>query len=222
MSEGKGKRKSNEKEEKDSNAPTADIAKSGRKRKLKPHAAQYLQPPKQIKEKDETIVDGSEKLSENPTVKKKSKKLVDKIKNKNLNDQQAESEADVTKKKPKEDNDDDEDYVDDGEDVDDEDFKLKCKNNLKLSKKIKKNLIKQQQKEESHNDSANSTLESAETGSNSNLSINKNNKPTFSNSSSGKNNKSKQNEPNKKFKKGLTTTKQRLGKLLKLNRVVNI
>ncbi|CAF0968870.1 unnamed protein product [Brachionus calyciflorus] len=104
--------------------------------------------------------------------------------------------SEIVKAQEGDDEDKDEDYYHDEEDPDDndEDFKLKVKNNLKLSNKLKK---KQLKKEKMANED--SKVEQKMTG--------------LTPSAIG----SKQ-----KNKKGLATTKQRLGKLLKLNRIVNI
>ncbi len=84
----------------------------------------------------------------------------------------------------------------------DKEFKIKCEQNLKLSKKLKTKSVKHHKKLESQGTSeeaiANRTVD-----------------PT-----SKFNNKSNSNKNTKK--KGYATTKQRLGKLLKLNRLVNI
>lgn len=137
---------------------------SGRKRKLKPHAVQYLQPK-------------SAKDEPGP------------------NDEDDDGDEDYVNKSNQDPDDNDED------DFIEEEFKLKCKNNLKISQKIKKNLLKQQKEQELQQSGSASSITPSAIG------------------SSSKQSKSNQN---KKFKKGFATTKQRLGKLLKLNRCVNI
>lgn len=82
----------------------------------------------------------------------------------------------------------------------DKEFKIKCEQNLKLSKKLKTKSAKHHKK-----------LESQETAEDSGA--NRNVDPTS---------KSKQQLAKSSKKKGYATTKQRLGKLLKLNRLVNI
>nr|QDF21454.1 histone lysine demethylase PHF8-like protein isoform X2 [Brachionus koreanus] len=91
----------------------------------------------------------------------------------------------------------DEDYFDDEEEADDndEDFKLKVKNNLKLSNKLKKKQLKKEKLASEGKD--------------------QNDKKTTGLTPSAIGTKQKN-------KKGQATTKQRLGKLLKLNRIINI
>jgi hypothetical protein len=163
--------------------------KSTRKRKLKPHAVQYLLPATSSLT---TSTDFTE--TENGSSKNNFKKIIEKN---ILNNQEEVNETQ-----------DDDDFkpCDEDFDEDDEDFKLKCKNNLKLSKKLKKSLQKQQKSDETGNEKSSSD----ETKSN--LKESKD-KPNSSNATS---------KQNKKFKKGFATSKQRLSKLLKLNRIVNI
>lgn len=95
-----------------------------------------------------------------------------------------------------EDDEKDEDYYNEDEEQDDndEDYKMKCNNNLKLSKKLKKKQLKKEKlaSEDVKSDQKTTGLTPSAIAS------------------------------KQKNKKGLATTKQRLGKLLKLNRVVNI
>jgi len=163
-----------------------------RKRKLKPHAVQYLLP---ATSSSTTATTDSTEAHKNPS-KTNYKKIVEKNM---LNNQE---EVNDTQ--------DDDDFKpgDDDLDEDDEDFKLKCKNNLKLSKKLKKNLQKQQKCDETGNEKCSSDETKPNTAS-------KESKDKSNNSIGA----SKQN---KKFKKGFATSKQRLSKLLKLNRIVNI
>lgn len=95
------------------------------------------------------------------------------------------------------DEDQDEDYFNDEEEADDndEDFKLKVKNNLKLSNKLKKKQMKKEKmasEEKDPSDKKTTGLTPSAIGT------------------------------KQKNKKGQATTKQRLGKLLKLNRIINI
>lgn len=185
--------------------------KSTRKRKLKPHAMQYLLPKEEAKPSDTSQLDKApeEKVEQI----KKPKKLIDRMIEKNLKPSAILAEAaaaassldegDSADKTYKNDegelNDDEEDEYND----DDEDFKLKCKNNLKLSKKITKNLIKHQKKLDQDTQSQSLSPLSKKKDLSTNL-------PPA------------QQQNKNKSKKGLTTAKQRLGKLLKLNRAVNI
>lgn len=155
--------------------------KSSRKRKLKPFAMHILQPKQSSEE-----------------LKKKNKSHLENMIKKNLTNEEFEDEDEGGLE--------DEDYLEEDEDADDndEDFKLKCKNNLKISKKLKKNLLKQQKKEGDESTLSTSGLAPSAVASKNNL-----NKPNSAQTQS-------------KPKKGFATTKQRLGKLLKLNRVVNI
>ena len=87
----------------------------------------------------------------------------------------------------------------------DQEFKIKCEANLKLSKKLKTKSVKHQKK-------LMESLEVLDGGSTTSAAA-RTTDPT-SKSLNSINKKSK--------KKGYATTKQRLGKLLKLNRLVNI
>lgn len=92
----------------------------------------------------------------------------------------------------------DEDYFNDEDeeaDDNDEEFKLKVKNNLKLSNKLKKKQMKKEKMASENKDQAD--------------------KKTTGLTPSAIGTKQKN-------KKGQATTKQRLGKLLKLNRIINI
>ena len=188
--------------------------KSSRKRKLKPHAVQYLMPKEETSIQNEQINLGDiTKKEEN--LEKKPKKMIDKLIEKNLKScsastlvvqkKQDESDAASNKYNKNEESNDvdyddkDEEYIDD----EDEDFKLKCKNNLKLSKKIKKNLIKHQKKLDEDSTSVGKQQKKPNPKCETQVSTSNASKKT-----SGK--------------KGLATAKQRLGKLLKLNRIVNI
>ena len=95
------------------------------------------------------------------------------------------------------DQDQDEDYFNDEDEADDndEEFKLKVKNNLKLSNKLKKKQMKKEKMATENNEQAD--------------------KKTTGLTPSAIGTKQKN-------KKGQATTKQRLGKLLKLNRIINI
>ena len=108
-----------------------------------------------------------------------------------------------------------EESAEDDDEYNDEDFKIKCKNNLKLSKKIKKNFIKQQKK-----------LDEDSTAPSKEAKTEKTTKKTTGSSvttAGGETTVSSFNSSKKvSNKKGLATAKQRLGKLLKLNRIVNI
>jgi hypothetical protein len=167
--------------------------KSSRKRKLKPHAAQYLQPPtKQTKKPVEKPVEEKKK----PSPKKKN--LLEAMIEKNLTPsvKKEENSSATGGDKDKDKDFEPEDEPLEEEDDEDADFKLKCKNNLKLSKKIKKSqLAKQTIKEKAAKAPSDDVAASLH---------------------------KQQPSGDKKFKKGFATTKQRLGKLLKLNRCVNI
>ncbi|RNA04854.1 histone lysine demethylase PHF8-like isoform X2 [Brachionus plicatilis] len=96
-----------------------------------------------------------------------------------------------------EDDDNDEDYfnVEEEADDNDEDFKLKVKNNLKLSNKLKKKQLRKEKmasEDKDQSDKKTTGLTPSAIGT------------------------------KQKNKKGHATTKQRLGKLLKLNRIINI
>jgi len=194
--------------------------KSARKRKLKPHAVQYLMPKEEaVVKSDQTNLGDITKKEENSEKKPKApKKMIDRLIEKNLKptitttasdtsiasqknlDDEGSSDLADKEYKNEESNDvdyDDEEYNDD----EDEDFKLKCKNNLKLSKKIKKSQMKHQKKLDED------TTSPGKQSKKPNVKV-ETQKPTL--------NASKKTSG----KKG--TTKQRLGKLLKLNRIVNI
>jgi len=151
-----------------------------RKRKLKPHAVEYLENKRQDKAQEET---GNEGV----ILEKKTQ------------------ESDTAKSSIE--NSDDDFNVDDEDDLDyDQEFKIKCEENLKLSKKLKTKSAKHQKK-----------LNSLEAGSSGPKSVVSD--PTAAKSSSSANSGL---TSKKSKKKGYATTKQRLGKLLKLNRLVNI
>jgi hypothetical protein len=151
-----------------------------RKRKLKPHAVEYLENKKQEKPLEDT---GNESV----ILEKKTQ------------------ESDTAKSSIE--NSDDDFNVDDEDDLDyDQEFKIKCEENLKLSKKLKTKSAKHQKK-----------LNSLEAGGSGPKSVVSD--PTAAKSSSSANSGL---TSKKSKKKGYATTKQRLGKLLKLNRLVNI
>lgn len=175
--------------------------KSTRKRKLKPHAAQYLQPPSKPSKPTKSTVEKQAIESgggdDKPQPKKaKKKNLLEQIIEKNMKNVPA---AEAKKKADVDENDKDydvnEEEAGDDEDDEDADFKLKCQNNLKLSKKIKKSQLKQSKEAKEKEAKPKDEVTVA---------------------------KATASEANKKVKKGFATTKQRLGKLLKLNRCVNI
>jgi protease II len=105
-----------------------------------------------------------------------------------------------------------ESYDEEDDDYDyDQDFKMKCQQNLKLSKKLKKNSAKHQK--ELLNGEEGSAQKKYKTNGVNNVTpsaIGASSMPT------------KGRNTSKKFKKGFATSKQRLGKLLKINRIVNI
>lgn len=198
--------------------------KSVRKRKLKPFAAQYLQPKQtkieenpsqEVKPEQAEATAAGEAAPKPEKPKKASKKMIDKLIEKNLkpkiSDQEKEAKEALAKKEKANNDEEDKDKTyrseDDEDEDDDEDFKLKCKNNLKLSKKIKSNLKKQQKLNEQPNLTPSALGLSTSTS--------KQNKKKDSSATASSTNAAQQN---KKPKKGLTTTKQRLSKLLKLNR----
>jgi hypothetical protein len=219
--------------------------KSTRKRKLKPHVAHYLQPSVILssEQKAENVIDSeiasnlNQEKHKTETTKKRNKKdtLLNKLIEKNIKKQESLIKSEtaktkesidkmdgnigkVTNKKRKSDSvgtndaddDDDDDYkVEENVDDEDEDFKIKCEKNLKLSKKLKKNSIKQQ-KEQLGDLSDNSNFSKKQL---------QQELPLASSSATNATVKSKYN---KKLKKGYATTKQRLSKLLKINRIVNI
>jgi len=151
-----------------------------RKRKLKPHAAEYLENKKREK-----------KLEEPPGLDEHLEKKT--------------QESDTAKSSIE--NSDDDFNVDDEDDLDyDQEFKIKCEENLKLSKKLKTKSVKHQKK-----------LNKLDMGTAGGL------KSVATDPTAAKPSPSVFNISNKKNKKkGYATTKQRLGKLLKLNRLVNI
>jgi hypothetical protein len=198
--------------------------KSARKRKLKPHAVQYLMPKEEaVVKSDQTNLGDITKKEENSEKKAKTpKKMIDRLIEKNLKPTIAattasdtsmasqknlddEGSSDLADKEYKNEESNDVDYDEDEEynDDEDEDFKLKCKNNLKLSKKIKKSQMKHQKKLDED------TTSPGKQSKKPNVKV-ETQKPTL--------NASKKTSG----KKGLATAKQRLGKLLKLNRIVNI
>ena len=142
-----------------------------RKRKLKPHAVEYLQ-AKNALQSDQVKPEAQDSLEE-------------------LIDQNMGGAASSTA------DDNDLDYSAAEEDDDDcdyeQEFKIKCEQNLKISKKLKKNSVKQQKK-----------LQSQEAN------------------EAGKSGEAAAKAAKRSNKKGYATTKQRLGKLLKLNRLINI
>ena len=147
-----------------------------------------------------------------------TKKPIDLLIEKNLNQSISKAQSESNKKSS---NENDTDYVndeieeendDEDDDYDyDQDFKMKCQQNLKLSKKLKKNSAKHQK------DLLNGEEESAQKKYKTN-GVN-NVTPSAIGASSLP---TKGRNANKKFKKGFATSKQRLGKLLKINRIVNI
>ena len=182
---------------------TETAEKSVRKRKLKPHAVQYLQ-----SKKDEPV----EKIDEQ-SVERTNKKPIDLLIEKNLIKKNPSKSLDSSEKSNDTDyvNDDNEELMDeDDDDYDyDQDFKMKCQQNLKLSKKLKKSSVKHQ-KDLQNDDQTKKYKTNGVT-------------PSAIGASSLPNKSSSTNSSSvKKFKKGFATSKQRLGKLLKINRIVNI
>jgi hypothetical protein len=196
---------------------TSECKKSTRKRKLKPHAVQYLMPR-------ETVSQAPSEAAVEKKPDSKPKKMIDKLIEKNLKPTLDLNQKKKTEKVVKtttmgeddpidktythapsdiEDEDDDDEYNDD----EDADFKLKCKNNLKLSKKIKNKLIKQQKKLDGTENPSGKVKTSSQIAAAA---------ATATMISGGGVSKKSNN------KKGLATAKQRLGKILKLNRIVNI
>lgn len=162
--------------------------KQTRKRKLKPHAAQYLVGKQENSEKTELP-----KETDTESNAKSPAEAEPKLPDTDTNNSQADSKTENSE-------DDREFQVDDEDDLDyDQEFKIKCEHNLRLSKKLKTKSVKHQKKLEN--------LDTDGTGSRAT-------DPTSKTSKDALNKKTK--------KKGYATTKQRLGKLLKLNRLVNI
>ncbi len=145
-----------------------------------------------------------------------TKKPIDLLIEKNLNASISKAENESNKKR----NENDTDYVNDeieeendeeDDDYDyDQDFKMKCQQNLKLSKKLKKSSVKHQK-----------DLLNGEEGNAKKYKTNGVNNVTPS-AIGASSMPTKGRNANKKFKKGFATSKQRLGKLLKINRIVNI
>ena len=205
-----------------------------RKRKLKPHAVHYLQ-PKMAKESEEC---SESKINEDSVdaKAKKPKNAVEKLIEKNLEKSNLlnNKEIDLIQSKTS-DKDKDKDYVredefeDDEEDDDDDDydqeFKLKCEKNLKLSKKMKK-ITDKKQKKQSSKDLVNEAAGLDEEDENKSDLKTTGITPAAIGASSSKSRQQQQQQHHqansKKIKKGYATTKQRLSKLLKLNRIVNI
>jgi len=140
-----------------------------RKRKLKPHAVEYLQA----------------KNAQSDQVKPEAHDSLEELIDKNMGTASSTADDNDLDYSAAEDDDDDCDY--------EQEFKMKCEQNLKISKKLKKNSVKQQKKLQSQE--ANET---------------------------GKSGEAAAKAAKRSNKKGYATTKQRLGKLLKLNRLINI
>lgn len=172
--------------------------KQSRKRKIKPHAAQYLE-TKPESTNDSAIENGKQEIKE--TEVESPKNRLEKMIEKNLTKEKPEIDTGNSQDDSKAGESDDIDFnVEDEDDLDyDQEFKIKCEQNLKLSKKLKTKSVKHQKKLDSQDTDGAGTTRTTD--------------PT-SKSSNQLNKKSK--------KKGYATTKQRLGKLLKLNRLVNI
>lgn len=189
--------------EKSDNKEITDEKSQSRKRKLKPHAAQYLEPKQERKPASDLLLPDSEPASSDPDEQSNSsdtvppKNRLEKMIEKNLDSAIKEKPGSDTMKT----NSDDDFIVEDEDDLDyEQEFKIKVKQNLKLSKKLKTKSVKHQKKLDSQElADAGSTARTTDPTSKSTAQLNKKSK-----------------------KKGYATTKQRLGKLLKLNRLVNI
>lgn len=167
--------------------------KQPRKRKIKPHASEYLE----ARPDEPTAADIDDSVSE----KLPKKNILEKMIEKNLPETSQDDSKEPNSNSKVVSDDDMDFHVEDEDDLDyDQEFKIKCEQNLKLSKKLKTKSVKHQKK-----------LESQETGDGA-ASSKSATDPTAKSAKQLKNSK----------KKGYATTKQRLGKLLKLNRLVNI